>query len=343
MLKPLTLLALAGVSAYAGAASADLAGVWTGTLGKSAITACFNAAPNSNGSYYYQRFVTPIQLTQAQVGAPWAEDGQTGFWQLDAPRGDRLGGTWSKAPGGAPLPLALTRTSTEGCGGDAYNAPLEAVPPPIKVEKKIFGTHHYQRRTQGAQVSLRLEGDGPALKNINRQLELLAISPEGQEEFFSERREYLGRNGSAHTSEISVEPQYWSSQWITVRFYRWTAGMGRNGISWGLHSWNLKTGERVDPWTWVGGRQQWHDAYSGQVKLAPGFATWLERQTTKDADCPAVSSYSSYDLSFNTQGLQLSTPAYGDGCDNELSFTWKQLAPVLSAQGKAALPSLQLP
>jgi len=343
MLKPLSILALAGVSACASAASTDLAGVWQGTLGKSAITACFNAAPNSNGSYYYQRFVTPIQLTQAQAGEPWTEDRKTGFWQLDAPQGDRLSGTWSKVPGGAPLPLALTRISTEGCGDDAYNGPMEAAPLALKVVNKRFGEHRYQLRTQGAQVSLRLEGDSPALKNINRQLERLAISPEGQEEFFSERREYLGRNGSGYTSEITVEPHYWSSQWLTVRFYRWAAGTGRNGISWGLHTWNLQTGERVDPWTWLGGRQQWSDAYSGQVKLAPGFAMWLEKQTTKDADCPAVSSYSNYDLSFNTQGLQLSTPAYGDGCDNELSFTWEQLAPVLSAEGKAALPSLRLP
>lgn len=343
MLKPLAILALTGASAYASAASTDLAGVWKGTLGKHSITACFNAAPNSNGSYYYQRFVTPIQLTQVQAGEPWIEDGQTGYWQLDAPQGDRLSGTWSKAPGDTPLPLALTRTSTEGCGGDAYNGPLEAAPLPVKVQRKEFEGHRYQLRTQGAQVSLRLEGDAPALKKINQQLERLAISPEGQEEFFSERREYLGRNGSGYTSEISVEPQYWSSQWITVKFYRWTAGMGRNGISWGLHSWNLKTGERIDPWTWVGGRQQWHDPYSGQVKLAPGFAAWLEKQTSVDEGCPAVSSYSTFDLSFDTQGLQLSTPAYGDGCDNELSFTWEQLAPMLSAQGKAALPSLRLP
>lgn len=56
-----------------------------------------------------------------------------------------------------------------------------------------------------------------------------------------------------------------------------------------------------------------------------------------------MTSYSTFDLSFNTQGLQLSTPAQGDGCDNELSFTWEQLEPVLTAQGKAAVPSLKAP
>ena len=79
------------------------------------------------------------------------------------------------------------------------------------------------------------------------------------------------------------------------------------------------------------------------MKLPTPFSDWLAKQTTTDEGCPAVTSYSTFDLSFNTQGLQLSTPATGDGCDNELSFTWAQLEPVLTAQGKAALPSLKQP
>lgn len=343
MLKPLAVLTLACASGYANAAPTDLAGVWKGTLGKAPITACFNAAPDSNGSYYYQRFLTPIQLTREKSGEPWAEDGKTGFWQLDALQGETLTGTWTKAAGSTPLPLALTRSSAEGCGGDAYNAPMEAAPLPVKVEKNTFGEHAYQVRTQGAQVILKLEGDGPAIHKINRQLARLAVSPEGQQAFFSERREYLGRDGSANTSEISVTPTYWSSQWITVKFYRWTAGYGRGGISWGLHTWNLQTGESVDPWTWVGTRFEWYSPFSGHVNLPKKFATWLQTQATADSDCPGVASYESYDLSFDTQGMRLANQATGDGCDVDVTFSWKQVEPLLSAQGRAALPRLQVP
>ncbi|MGE8394132.1 MAG: hypothetical protein ACN6QI_16420 [Pseudomonas sp.] len=343
MLKPLALLTLAGACGYASAASSDLAGVWQGTLGKAAISACFNAAPERNGSYYYQRFLTPIPLAQENPGEPWAEHGNTGFWHLDAPQGDHLSGTWRKAQGATPLPLALTRTSAEGCGGDAFNQPMEAAPLPVKVEKKTFGEHAYQVRTQGAQVTLKLNGDSPAIHKINQHLARLAASPEGQNTFFSERREFLGRNGSAATSEISVEPTYWSSQWITVRFYRWSAGYGRGGISWGLHSWNLQTGESVDPWTWIGTRFAWDSPYTGHVELPKKFASWLQTQASADSDCPDVASYSSYDLSFDTQGLRLANQPSGDGCDVDLSFTWQQLQPLLSAQGRAALPSLQVP
>ena len=343
MLKPLAVLTLACASGYASAAPTDLAGVWQGTLGKAAITACFNAAPDSNGSYYYQRFLTPIQLTREKADTPWAEDGKTGFWQLDAPQGDTLTGTWSKTAGGTGLPLALMRTSVEGCGGDAYNAPMEAAALPVKVEKKTFGEHAYQIRTQGAQVTLKLAGDSPAIGKINQQLARLAVSPEGQSGFFNERREFLGRDGSAYTSEISVDPTYWSSQWLTVRFYRWSAGFGRNGISWGLHTWNLKTGESVDPWTWIGTGFEWYSPFSGHVDLPKNFANWLQSQTTADSDCPDVASYDTYDLSFDTQGMHLANQPTGDGCDVDVSFSWKQLEPLLSAQGRAALPSLQTP
>lgn len=343
MLKPLAIIALACTPLLATAT--DLTGVWTGTLGKSTITACFNGAEGEHGSYYYQRILTPIQLTQARNNAPWAEEGNTGFWTLENGPGDTLVGAWAKTQGGKPLPIKLQRVGTpdDGCGSDAYNAPLEAAPLPVKVEKKSFGEHRYVLKTQGAQATLRLEGDGPALQNINAQLAALAVSEDDQADFLRERREYLGRNGSALTSEIAVEPTYWSSQWVTVRFYRWAAGTGARGISWGLHTWNLQTGEAVDPWSWLGGHQQWYDAYSGEVTLSPSFKTWLASQTTTDENCLAITAYSTYDLSFTPQGMQLSTRAQGDGCDNELNFTWAQLEPVLTAQGRAALPSLKMP
>ncbi|WP_439864023.1 hypothetical protein [Pseudomonas antarctica] len=341
MFKPLAVIALACAPLLANAA--DLAGVWTGTLGKSAITACFNGAHGSNGSYYYQRILTPIQLTQANASEPWAEEGNTGFWHLDEPLGDTLTGTWSKTLGGKSLALSLKRADSDSCASDTYNNPLEAVPPPVTVENKTFGDHAYQVRTQGGQVTFKLEGEGPAIERINRDLARLAVSPDGQADFYRERRNALDQSGGTSTSEITVEPFYWSLQWITVRFYRWTAGYGRGGISWGLHSWNLQTGESVDPWSWLGGHEEWDSPYSGQVKLPHAFSTWLVQQTTPEEGCPAITSYSTFDLSFNTSGLQLSTPATGDGCDNELSFTWEQLDPVLSAQGKAALPSLKLP
>ncbi|WP_437182049.1 hypothetical protein [Pseudomonas xanthosomatis] len=339
-------VALAGlalsVTAGPAGASTELAGVWHGTLGKSAITACFNTDTES-GSYYYQRFLAPIRLAPKAAGEPWAEEGDTGLWQLNAPQGDSLTGTWSKAKGGKALPVALTRSSAENCGGDDYNAPMEAAPLPVKVQKTTFEGHVYQTKTQGSEVTLTLVGDGPAIAKVNQQLARLAVDPEAQEQYFEERRRSLGYNGYVATSEITVEPVYRSSGWLTVKFYRWAAGMGANGIGWGLHSWNLRTGESVDPWAWLGMDYQWYSPYGGHVSLSEPFATWLRTQAEADDGCPDVASYSYYDLSFNTQGMRLANHASGDGCDVDVSASWKQLEPFLSAQGRQALGSLQEP
>ncbi len=349
MQKTLLLLSLVTLSSFA---HADLAGVWKGTLGKSPITVCFNAQPDQGASYYYQRFLTPIQLTQSKAGEPWIEADKTGIWRLEAPQGDTLTGAWSKSQDGQPIPLSLERigtpSNTDGCASDAYNAPIEAVPPAAKIEKKTFNDHAYQVKTQGAQVTLKLEGDGPAIAKVNKDLARLAISPEGQKDFYQERRNSLGNSGGSSTSEILVEPTYWSSQWITVRFYRWTAGYGSNGISWGRHTWNLQSGESVDPWSWLGGRYEWDDPYSGNINLPAKFGAWMVKQPKGaedqvDTEGCSAPSYNDSDLTFDTQGIKLSTRATGDGCDVELSFTWEQLQPVLTAQGKAALPSLKMP
>ena len=152
-------------------------------MGKSAITVCFNGADGEHGSYYYQRIRTPIQLTQANDNAPWVEEGNTvsgpcknlraiTFWCL------------SKTDRGTPLPLALRRIGTDGCGSDAYNAPMEAAPLPIKTEKKTFHNHTYQLKTQGPRVTLKLEGDGPAVQKINQQLAALAVNDEDLTDYF---------------------------------------------------------------------------------------------------------------------------------------------------------------
>lgn len=83
MRTPLLLLSLVTLSSFA---HADLAGVWKGTLGKSPITVCFNTPPFEGASYYYQRFLTPIQLTQSKAGEPWVEAGKTGIWRLEVHR-----------------------------------------------------------------------------------------------------------------------------------------------------------------------------------------------------------------------------------------------------------------
>ncbi|WP_299802876.1 hypothetical protein [uncultured Shewanella sp.] len=137
-------------------AADDLSGIWQGTLGKSKIRVCFNEY--GTGSYYYQRYLTPIRLEQ--VDNHWQEDKQTGFWQLDKTSEQQLSGLWFKTerfkterfkterfktdgvnkegfnnePSASGKSLAITlerQISPDGindCSSDAFNQPLETAP-----------------------------------------------------------------------------------------------------------------------------------------------------------------------------------------------------------------------
>ncbi|WP_369991949.1 hypothetical protein [Pseudomonas xanthosomatis] len=340
----LAALALAIAAGHASADSFGQPGVWKGTLGKSAITVCFNKEPDYYASYYYQRYRTPIRLTKQTTTQTWVENGNTGFWNLDEAHTDTLTGTWRKASGARPLPVVLTRSSLEGCDGDDYNLPVEAALPPAKVERVTIDGHGYRVKTQATQVlALELEGNGAAIARINRELARLAAGDPNTETINQERRRFMLQYGQAETSEVIIEPVYRSSRWLTVRFYRWPAGYGANSISWGFHSWDLQTGESVDPWAWLGTHFSWYDSFTGGAKLPKPFADWLRTQVPADGDCPDVAGYETYDLTFDTQGMRLANQARGDGCEVDAAFSWQQLEPFLSAQGRQALGSLQEP
>ncbi|MGS0724841.1 hypothetical protein ACVBKF_01540 [Shewanella sp. 0m-11] len=129
-------------------AADDLSGIWQGTLGKSKIRVCFNEY--GTGSYYYQRYLTPIRLEQ--VDNHWQEDKQTGFWQFDNVSEQQLTGLWfnkerfkterfnkelsntepSQNKPTKSLAITLERQiSPDGindCSSDAFNQPLETAP-----------------------------------------------------------------------------------------------------------------------------------------------------------------------------------------------------------------------
>jgi hypothetical protein len=103
----------------------SLKGVWTGNIGNSPITACFNGiTPNvSYGNYYYQRRLVPINLygypdATGNV-ATWKEsDGKPhpniledydGVWQIEPLAPNRIHGTWSNRGGSKKLPIELTK------------------------------------------------------------------------------------------------------------------------------------------------------------------------------------------------------------------------------------------
>ena len=156
----------------------SLAGVWVGKIGTHQITVCFN--DDTNGSYYYHRTLSPLQLSGQSLQSLAERDGGgnvTGAWRLDKPQGAALSGTWHK-PTGAKLPIALTRLTAgdadQGCSSNAFNNRIER-DPEIVINDLVFEHHPYKEITVlspkgtniGPFTTIQLDEQTPAAKSVN--------------------------------------------------------------------------------------------------------------------------------------------------------------------------------
>jgi len=320
-------------------AQTRLQGVWQGQLGSSAITVCFNPADSgANGSYYYNRYLTPIQLSSFSVPGEWKEEEKngvtTGIWNIDTSSETAITGTWRSPKDGTVLPVALQRVepseASKNCGSDAFVKSLESTNGVTTIEKLSENGHPYSVTTRAGQKTLALvENNSAATRKINQAIAKIAHDPEGVKTFNQERRQSLAAYARPDTSEISVRPVYWSAHWITIQFYHWQVGYGRGGIGWVFHTWNLDTGEEVDPWSWIGSHSK--------------LDAWMKAHTQISPECSEQEAgHGALELTFNETGITLAEPATGSYCDLEFFLSWQDLKPMLSAKGKAAFASLQV-
>ncbi|MET3461201.1 hypothetical protein [Variovorax atrisoli] len=339
------------------AATADVPkGVWEGTLGTKAIVACFNAEFPS-GSYFYRQYKKPIPLSRIEKDSFWHEAGDTGLWSLEPARGNTLTGTW-KSVKGTPvtLPIKLDLADATGgdraCGSEGYAGQLET-PPKIEIGKKeeFAAGRSFRRLRFAGQETIELSGPEPTLAAINRELRRdFDTSKDAVTEYFDKRREFLGRVGVPAEDENTADPEYWTSQWLSIRNYTWAAGMGRSGISWFYRTWDLQTGRQIDPWSWFGLRSlskarpaEGRISGTGGASMTPKLRRFLFRHAGIDpskAEDNCRSNYEEgayYDLTLETKGMRFAQPAYGNGCEIEIEVPYTELDPVLTPVGKAAV------
>lgn len=87
---------------------------------------------------------------------------------------------------------------------------------------------------------------------INRQLkDMLPKSIQDLRDYFAKRRGFLGRSGSVAEDERSATVEFWSREFVTVRFYRWAAGEGRRGAQSDYLTSDLRSGKPVNLWGWL--------------------------------------------------------------------------------------------
>ena len=324
--------------------SESLDGVWTGTLGKQRITACFNDQGSSGveAAYYYHRHLVPISLEPLNLRR-WAErpDDPAPNWNLRAPIGDRVSGQWRAADGGRYLPIELerVRASSPACASGTFNAPIEAA---FRLETSTpvaFGKMGSFRALKYlGEASLQLVGEGEGLARINRDLRAhLPLVGGRKREILEQQRSEMGSAYGGMFDETSAEPDFWSPDFITVQFYRWTKGMGRSGISSEYLTWDLASGRQVDPWAWVGAS----GSEMGEGVLPPKLARF-EKRAAAGADCDQYRGKGHWFLSLEKSGMRFWEDAWGEGeCERDFFVPYDQLEPYLTAEGKRAVARLR--
>lgn len=332
-------------------ANGALAGVWRGKLGNTDITACFNLPSkyDNRGNYYYARHKTPIGLLQSEGKTIWNEvtdgDAKTGSWQLKQPENNQVSGTWQHPASGKTLAVSLMLIrppagDEQPCASTAYNSALEDFPSLVTSRALLFKDRkdrQFRSLRLADQMTIELLAPGAPVAAINQQLR--AVLPRNKAalaDYFEQRRNFLGMYGTMMEDELHVEPSYWSQRHVTISFYRWAAGMGRNGISNDFRTWDLQTGKEVDVWSWFGSKSP--AGTSDMSALPARLKALLFKDVVLDQECKDdYQGHGYYHLSLTDTGVRFWEEAWGSGCEQDFNLPYARLAPFLTPQGKAAL------
>ncbi len=325
-------------------------GVWRGTIGDEMIMACLERA-SYESSYYYLRHKFGIALTDTNGhGEVWVEgddDKPRASWKLQLPRGNRLDGEWSNAEGTRKLPIRLTLAARaggngQGCGLDgapkvAFNAPR------VAAQKLTVMASNNRYRVVSAldgrisMVMLKdtINGAAPfnmAMRNWFRDQVAdyywCAAQPRGGH--FYKEREILFHSGS----------------WLVVQesYEVYCGGAYPSGGIADFETWNLATGKRVAPWSWI------RDSKGGYGGTAPDNLNALllanaTRNKEEDGCKDSVNSNNSYLLRPGERGLIFSTSFAHviQACNEDIELPYSKLMPFLTREGKSAVDSLVKP
>ncbi|GHU25568.1 hypothetical protein AGMMS50256_00290 [Betaproteobacteria bacterium] len=349
-----------------------LAGVWTGTIGKQAITACFNAGEyrKDKGSYYYQRYLQPIDLVSTDIksggiGTEWKESDGEWHLLLGEQPSDAIKGTWTNPDKSRTLPIMLTKVKefdgepiddTDGCASDAYLKAIEPSP------KTLFGPEQVINGVKYREVSVIIEGfedrrmetievvgDTPAIQAINRQLREITPVSELASKLLGCWREFWGKGGQREQrAEVSV-----IGPWLMLRLENNADCVkGRSIEVWDdTYIWNLESGERENLLSWF--QDENTTEPRSNVTLPTGLAEFIyDRIGTDD---PTYDHFSlleeflrcygdlspekyKYRLELFDGGIDFVVPTTSNGsCGDSFKIPFKELRPFLNEKGEAAV------
>ncbi len=343
-------------------------GIWTGTIGKQQVMACFAhyADPeNTNYSGYYflrnSRFVALIPRTGGTNN--WYEDSlkdPTGIWTITDRNADKLYGNWSDPAGKHTAPIRLTRFKTLSRGDtSAYN--FRCDPEDNVFDAAIFARIQNDKISSGEVLThdgrryrslSALGGAVSSLELIDKTEASVALNERLKHELQAEMANYHGcrtrtdGKDAAQTAPdytTGIEPVFWNERWIT--FLQRTSGYCGGAYPFSGFSyttWDLTSGKKIILDTWL---DQSESSRSRLNKIIAGKAVkqrlaLYPQEAREENNCLAViRENTTYELSLRKKGMVFSStfPHAMQACDDNIEIPYSELSPFLTQAGKEAV------
>lgn len=256
-------------------------GVWKGWIGSASVVACFDHS--TRGSYYYEKYDTPIILQRSADGK-WREksreDGKSsGSWTLDGSTGDTISGTWSW-PGREIKPIKLHKIGNINdlswhllndtpCASDEYFSLIEekagqrsyAVQSPNYFENdraRKFDVLWRQRGHVGVET-IRIDSGDAAVYRVNEALDYDLPRENDMQRFFEETFKFNGVLTRKTGPEVSAKPIYWTANYFVVSYHvlrdynpHFDSQRRPTEVEEYVHrTFDLRSGNEISVWSWL--------------------------------------------------------------------------------------------
>lgn len=364
---------MTGIHPAADAASpappAELAGTWKGRIGPAEVMLCITDTGDAQTYYLRHRRGITLAAPNEAAGTPEAmrqawqagrlelleQEKQvdrstriTGRWQLAPRSGTEAAGTWSDPAGTRSLPITLTRLPGDaghdprmpgtGCG-PAFYEPLRAAVR-VKASPARLGDRPYRMIESEQATAFEVPPDTPHAARLNR-FTLDWVRDQAARAFDCD----LMRGGPPSPLGATLEPVWWTDRFLVMRDTLPETYCGGAHGFWSIQSitWSVPQGRVVDTWTWLRGGEKALEARTGadgQPARSPLFRLLARHhpRNAKDDDCREVMDHMSVDAPTpGPDGLTFQTSFFHAmrACGDEVKLTWEQVAPHLSAAGRA--------
>ena len=375
------LVALALTAAPAFAQEPQTEGrIWRGTLGETAITACFFEQDSRAGAYYADAVLEPVRLEPTDESAPQVARELRGFdeatgaiWTFAPEAGDHLAGDWQDAVQTRPIrltavPVSFSEYGTP-CESEAFLAPLLAGGETTAKRARFDGTDYTELAYAGPKrsglddysvTSFALDRVRPGDPAVNRAL--AAALPDGTTAHFAGQCagwSMANASGAAGYLEQAVVPILMTARWLGVRDSgsSYCGGAHPNHFT-GFAVYDRDSGAEVDPAAWFKpGALAFYDGDSetepkAAKRVIAGLsdalgkavlAHWPQREDGDECGIADSVGGSGWQIGLTREGPVFvpQLPHVIFACTEEVVLPWAKARPFLSAEGRAVRDSLR--